>query len=284
MMQAPDVMQRFEIGIDELLLLRDHIPGLILPNLAAPARTPHDDLTPLNSLKRNGLLDSSTVLGDPDWTGLIRPPLLSCLALQMTGELLFQADAWSPESQITSSITVTDGVTSTLTISANTDREAASPPLVSIELGDVSNLSTTLAGLIPPTSPTQETFAPVTVGVTQSRALIAALRTGDSRVIEAVAAETQLENATSVLARIAGAMSASFRIRTFTRDGRCVYAGSWFHTSAGWTKFDLNAQNPLSAEDITESATITISPATQAGMEIELLGLVAEGVRDSYVR
>lgn len=282
-------MSRFELSLDELRLLRDHIPGLVLPSFiqTVPAK---DEDAAFASLRDRELIGDPAVPSEADWTETIAPAVKFALALQMTGDFVFQINAWSPNQTTAHSSTVTKGVASGLTALTTTTQPDSLPTTdVVLTLEPVATLATSLAKLIPSTDgmPVAPSGNPVTVGLVESRALVAAIRTGDSRMIDAVAAELHSPGAQEALRPLAGPAIAGFRVKVFTPSGGCVYSGDWFLGTTGWLKISVAASpdpsGSVTAQSITDTGTVTISAVTAESIEIELLSLVAEGVRDSYV-
>jgi hypothetical protein len=279
----------FDLSLDELSLLRDHLPGLVLPSFIRPTPA-RDEGAAFASLRRRELIDETTVLSESDWTARVAPAVMLSLALQMSGDVVFQITAWTATRVTAHSSTVTSGVASGLTaLSARDDAgTGSSSPRIVARVAPVSVLSTWLAELVPSTD--AMAAAPgggsVTVGLVESRALIAAIRGGDPRVVDAVSADLSAPESRKVLGQLAGSIAAGFRAKVFTPSGGCVYSGDWFLGNAGWMKISLatstDGDGRPTAQSIAESGTVTIAAVTPGSIEVELLSLVSEGVRDSY--
>jgi hypothetical protein len=281
-------VSQFELTLDELRLLRDRIPGLVLPSFIQPV-PPDDEDAAFASLRAGGLVGDTTVSCEADWTGTIAPAVTYALALQMMGDFVLQIDGWSPNQVTAHSSTVTRGVASGLTAVATTTQPDPLPStVVALTLAPVANLSKSLADLIPSTEgmSAAPSGKPVTVGLVESRALVAAIRAGDPRVIGAVAAEIHSPGAQEALGPLAGPLTSGFRAKVFTPSGGCVYSGDWFLGTTGWLKISVAASpdpsGSVTAESVTDTGTVTITAVTAESIEIQLLNLVSEGVRNSY--
>jgi hypothetical protein len=283
-------VSRFELALDELSMLRDHIPGLILPSFIRPSLG-RDESVLFESLRERELIDERTLASEADWTATIAPAVRLALALQMSGDLVFHITAWNATELIEHSSTVTRGVASGLTVATarRNGQLSLRPADVTMTLAPVAALATLLAELVPST--TEVDGAPsgalVTMGLVESRALVAAIRAGDPRVIGAVASEVHAPQGPTVFSQLAGPITTGFRMKVFTPSGGCVYSGDWFLGANTWLKISVAAPSTNAsptAQSITDSGAVTISAVTARSIEVELLSLVSEGVRDIYVQ
>ncbi|HEY8911830.1 hypothetical protein [Lacisediminihabitans sp.] len=283
-------VSRFELTLDELSLLREHIPGLVLPSFIQSNAVP-DEGAAFAAMRKRELVGEATIASEVDWTATIAPAVKLALALQMSGDFIFQVTAWTDTEVTAHSSTVTGGVASGLT--AASARQNAQAPLapagIVLTLAPVAVLSKSLAELLPSTAgaPVAPSSGPLTVGLVESRALVAAIRAGDPRVIDAVAADIHAADAQTVFSQLAGPITAGFRVKVFTLSGGCVYSGDWFLGANGWLKISVAASPApnasVTAQSVTDGGSVTISAVTAKSIEVELLSLVSEGVRDNYV-
>lgn len=288
------------LSLDELLLVQTRVTGLVLPNLVRaaetptataekPAPSPHDEQT-LTGLLAHHLGDPTTTLAEQDWTARVSPELLAPLALQMSGEIVFRISAWSPTERTEHSSTVTDGACSGLTVV--TPRPAGPQGAqVVVTLSTIDQLWSQLAAVIPkvvsePTPVRGPAGARVsaTLGLVESRAMIAAIRSGDRRVAEALTAEFRAGAARELLTGLAGPVETGFRVKAFTPVGGCAYSRDWFHGENGWLTLALSSPSDglPTAELLLESGTLRVTRVSAADIRIDLLGVVAAIIRESY--
>jgi hypothetical protein len=288
----------FALTLPELCLLRDHLPGLVLPAFV-PAAAPDDGTggppAPegvLESLRERKLVDDRATLAGPDWSERIPPTLLLALTLQMSGHLVFQVVAWSAGtggrmSHTTHSTTVTETVCAGLTVRSvpGSDEE----PQAHVTLTSVAGLYPSLVELLPPDD--QEPGEPVSakpaeavsLGIVESRALIAAIRGGDQRVVASLTADFHAEGAREVLQDLSSSMGTGYRIKAFASAGRVLFARDWFGGPRGWLKMSVTlprseAGAPIAPtpQTITDDGRVTIRRTAAAGIRQDLLGLIAE--------
>ncbi|POH65985.1 hypothetical protein C3B61_09475 [Cryobacterium zongtaii] len=289
----------FSLTLPEARLLRDHLPGLILPAFipAAESTGAHDETNQsagvLAGLKARQLVSNEVGLDDPDWSTQIPSTLLLALTLQMSGRLVFQVVAWSAadgagRSTTMHSTTVSETVCAGLTVRSTANAEE--DPQVEVTLAPVTGLYPSLAQLLPTDSsvagpPVSDgSGRAVSLGIVESRALIAAIRGGDHRVVANLTTELHAADAREVLQDLSGAMGTGYRIKAFgavgDTSGRALFARDWFRGPRGWLKMSVTLPRPVAGADaaqaITDQGRVTIRRTAPAGIHQDLLGLVAE--------
>ncbi|POH71212.1 hypothetical protein C3B59_00980 [Cryobacterium zongtaii] len=294
----------FSLTLLEVRLLRDHLPGLILPAFI-PAAEPTgaaDETTQLvgvlSGLKVRQLVSNEVGLDDPDWSTQIPSTLLLALTLQMSGRLVFQVVAWSAaegpgRSTTMHSSTVTETVCAGLTVRSTA--RAEDEPQVEVTMAPVTGLYPSLAQLLPADSPVagppvgDGSGRAVSLGILESRALIAAIRGGDHRVVANLTAELHAADSREVLQDLSGAMGTGYRIKAFgavgDTAGGALFARDWFRGPRGWLKMSVALPRPAAGADaaqaITDQGRVTIRRTALAGIRQDLLGLVAETLLSS---
>jgi hypothetical protein len=285
----------FTLTLPETQLLRDHLPGLILPAFV-PA-TPLDEsadaaATALAGLQSRQLLDGDASLADADWSKRMPSVLLLGLSLQMTGRLVFQVQSWSPAADgglttLLNNTTVTETLCAGMTVQSST---GPTVPGVDVSVAPVSGLYPALTGLLPPESAALARAAgtgatgAVSVGLVESRALIAAIRAGDERVVASITAGFHAEGARDVLQDLSGAMGTGYRVKAFstTGTGGALFARDWFRGPRGWLKLSVSVPPPEpgapapTPQAVTDEGRVTIRRTDADGIRQDLLGLVAE--------
>jgi len=294
----------FSLTLLEVRLLRDHLPGLILPAFipAAESTGAADETTQsagvLAGLKARQLVSSEVGLDDPDWSTQIPSTLLLALSLQMSGRLVFQVVAWSTaegagRSTTVHSTTVTGTVCAGLTVRSTAKTE--DEPQVEVTTAPLTGLYPSLARLLPADSPvagppvSDGSGRAVSLGIVESRALIAAIRGGDHRVVANLTAELHAADAREVLQDLSGAMGTGYRIKAFgavgDTAGGALFARDWFRGPRGWLKMSVALPRPAAGADaaqaITDQGRVTIRRTALAGIRQDLLGLVAETLLSS---
>ena len=289
----------FSLTLPEVRLLRDHLPGLILPAFIPGAESTRaagettQSAGVLAGLQDRRLVSDEVGLDDPDWSRQIPSTLLLALTLQMSGRLVFQVVAWSAaegagRSTTMHSTTVTETVCAGLTVRSTARAEVE--PQVEVTLAPLAGLYPSLAELLPVDSPavgppvSEGSSRAVSLGIVESRALIAALRGGDHRVVASLTAELHAADAREVLQDLSGAMGTGYRIKAFgavgDTAGRALFARDWFRGPRGWLKVSAALPRPAEAADaaqaITDQGRVTIRRTALAGIRQDLLGLVAE--------
>jgi hypothetical protein len=290
--------QVFTLTMPEVRLLRDYLPGLVLPAFvpataldtrAEEAPTPAAVLAGLHARK---LVAGEASLADADWSKWVPPVLLFALSLQMTGRLVFQVQAWTPASagglaNTLHSTTVTETVCAGMTVRSTAGAE---PPEVEVTVAPLPALYPSLAELLPE-EPLEEGRAgnataadAVSLGLVESRALIAAIRGGDERILANLTAEFHAEGARDVLQDLSGALGTGYRIKAFITSGagEPLFARDWFRGPRGWLKMSVTippaapgAAAPT-AQAVTDEGRVTIRRTDADGVRQDLLGLIAE--------
>ena len=293
----------FSLTLAEVRLLRDHLPGLILPTFipAAESTNAADEANQsavLAGLKARQFVSNEVSLDDPDWSTQIPSTLLLALTLQMSGRLVFQVVAWSAaegagRSTTMHSTTVTETVCAGLTVRSTA--RAEDEPQVEVTMAPVTGLYPSLARLLPADSPvagppvSDGSGRAVSLGIVESRALIAAIRGGDHRVVANLTAELHAADAREVLQDLSGAMGTGYRIKAFgavgDTAGGALFARDWFRGPRGWLKMSValprHAAGADAAQAITDQGRVTIRRTALAGIRQDLLGLVAETLLSS---
>ena len=293
----------FSLTLAEVRLLRDHLPGLILPTFipAAESTNAADEANQsavLAGLKARQFVSNEVSLDDPDWSTQIPSTLLLALTLQMSGRLVFQVVAWSAaegagRSTTMHSTTVTETVCAGLTVRSTARAEDS--PQVEVTMAPVTELYPSLARLLPADSPvagppvSDGSGRAVSLGIVESRALIAAIRGGDHRVVANLTAALHAADAREVLQDLSGAMGTGYRIKAFgavgDTAGGALFARDWFRGPRGWLKMSVALPRPAAGADaaqaITDQGRVTIRRTALAGIRQDLLGLVAETLLSS---
>ena len=294
-------MTVFNLTLPELLLLREHLPGLVLPAFVPATRmgdSVNDGASPADLLARlqsRQLVDGEADLTEADWSQRLPSVLLLGLSLQMTGQLVFQVQAWSGGASgglatTAHSTTVTETVCAGLTLRSPAGAEA---PTVAVTVAPLSGLYPSLAELIPadPAADTRPGIAisagAVSLGLVESRALIDAIRAGDERVVASLTTEFHTEGARDVLQDLSGAMGTGYRIKAFgtadTAADRVLFSRDWYRSPRGWLKMSVTLPRPegdsppvSTAQALTDTGRVTIRRTSAAGIRQDLLGLIAE--------
>ncbi|MFC5928609.1 hypothetical protein D6T64_21570 [Cryobacterium melibiosiphilum] len=293
---------RVDLTVAELRLIRDHIPGLLLPDFLPPAATETAAAAAsgqaLDRLRAAGLVTAAATLAEPDWTDAVMPALRVPLALQMAGDFVFQVSAFTPAERTDHASTVTRGACSGLTVITPRLSATDAAARAVVALTPVDRLWTSLCELVPGelvpgavANPAAEASAApspvpsVAIGLVESRALIAAMRAHDRSVIDALATELHVERpARQLLEDLSGSLDTGFRVKAFTATG-CVYSHDWFLGPRGWITVRLSvsgAAADISATDVVDGGTVRLTRARREDIRVDLLGIVATLVRDTY--
>jgi len=166
---------------------------------------------------------------------------------------------------------------------------------VEVTMAPVTGLYPSLARLLPADSPvagppvSDGSGRAVSLGIVESRALIAAIRGGDHRVVANLTAELHAADAREVLQDLSGAMGTGYRIKAFGAvgdgAGGALFARDWFRGPRGWLKMSVALPRPAAGADaaqaITDQGRVTIRRTALAGIRQDLLGLVAETLLSS---
>lgn len=296
-------MNQFELTTEELLLLRSHLPGLVLPSFMERSADPSpiDDARVKGELASRALLDPAADLEVADWSAVIAPTLVQALAYQMTGELVFQIEASDEKTVSAHSSTVTGGVSAGLTVRHLWQPSRLSGEMtsstVTVTLAPVSMLATLLGRLLPePARSESDSAAPsgerpgsagsFTVGLVESRALVAAVQSPDRRVLDSVAREVGAGPGSELLQELAAGILGSFRVKVFTPAAGCVHSANWYRGAGGWLSVALTLPHEndgeVTARMLTDSGSVTIQRTTPEAIRVSLLSLVAEGMMDTH--
>lgn len=296
-------MNQFELTTEELLLLRSHLPGLVLPSFMERSADPSpiDDARVKGELASRALLDPAADLEVADWSAVIAPTLVQALAYQMTGELVFQIEASDEKTVSAHSSTVTGGVSAGLTVRHLWQPSRLSGEMtsstVTVTLAPVSMLATLLGRLLPeparsesdsaaPSGERPENAGSFTVGLVESRALVAAVQSPDRRVLDSVAREVGAGPGNELLQELAAGILGSFRVKVFTPAAGCVHSANWYRGAGGWLSVALTLPHEndgeVTARMLTDSGSVTIQRTTPEAIRVSLLSLVAEGMMDTH--
>ncbi|WP_267420040.1 MULTISPECIES: hypothetical protein [unclassified Curtobacterium] len=288
MTPAPDAttdVVEWDLSLDELRAVRDHLPGLVLPSFV-PDVSSVASVGVVDALVARGVLASAPALDAESWSEDLDGPFLLSLALQNAGSIVIQVSAWTPTSTTAHSTVIQASATSHLTVWTGVDHGDGRARV----RGTVLDLAwQTLASLVPELEVTDRVRGTTTVSTVASQAIVDAVKGRDARVLDAVVQELHVPaDAVPLFRGLAEPVRQGFRVKAFTLDGGPVFAGNWFGTSHGWLRMSVGLDaaartGEVTPERITDAGTVTVTAQTDEDIRTELLSLVAGLIRDRDV-
>lgn len=288
MTPAPDAttdVVEWDLSLDELRAVRDHLPGLVLPSFV-PEGTPSPGVDTVSALVERGVLTTVPAADASSWSEDLDAPFLLSLALQDAAAIVIQVSAWTPTSTTAHSTVIQATAASHLTVWTGADHGDARARV----RGTVLDLAwQTLASLVPELQVVDRVRGTTTVSTVASQAIVDAIAGRDARVLDAVVKELHVPaDAVPLFRGLAEPVRHGFRVKAFTLDSGPVFAGNWFGTSTGWLRMSVGLDaaartGEVTPETITDAGTVTVTAQTDEDIRTELLSLVAGLIRDRDV-
>lgn len=282
-----------ELSLEELRVIRSVVPSLMLPagfGVESDARDfdPGDaafadcSSAAMEALRESGLLIDENHSRHEE---RLAAPLVAALSFHAIADQTFHSRAWSSTEDIREVVSLSGEVCSVLR--RTRDRSGPNDPtavrvLVSLFLRTslVEHLMTHVADV----ETGVERAGRTKVGLIESRALIAALRQGDARLVGAIAEQFQASDSVGLLSELDGPIESGFHIDVFDRRGHRVFAADWYRGRDCWLKVDLNVgDGAISAPSIAETGRVAIQPVGRDAIRADLLELIAEMVMSANV-
>ena len=269
----------WDLSLDELRAVRDHLPGLVLPSFVPEGTS----VGVVDALLAQGVLASVPDADAESWSDDLAAPFLLSLALQNAGSIVIQVSAWTPTSTTAHSTVIQAAAASHLTVWTGADHGDGRARV----RGTVLDLAwQTLASLVPELEVTDRVRGTTTVSTVASQAIVDAIKGRDAQVLDAVVKELHVPaDAVPLFRGLAEPVRQGFRVKAFTLDGGPVFAGNWFGTSQGWLRMSVGLDaaartGEVTPERITDAGTVTVTAQTDEDICTELLSLVAGLIRD----
>ncbi|MBF4583116.1 hypothetical protein ITJ54_10590 [Curtobacterium sp. VKM Ac-2865] len=288
MTPAPDAttdVVEWDLSLDELRAVHDHLPGLVLPSFV-PEGTSTADAGLVDVLVAKGVLTAMPTPAAESWSEDLDAPFLMTLALQNAGAIVIQVSAWTPTSTTAHSTVIQATAASHLTVWTGADHGDARARV----RGTVLDLAwQTLASLVPELQVVDRVRGTTTVSTVASQAIVDAIAGRDARVLDAVVKELHVPaDAVPLFRGLAEPVRHGFRVKAFTLDSGPVFAGNWFGTSTGWLRMSVGLDaaartGEVTPETITDAGTVTVTAQTDEDIRTELLSLVAGLIKDRDV-
>lgn len=273
----------WELSIDELRAVREHLPGLVLPSFVpdgAPAEVPVDPL-----LER-GLLAREPVAGGASWADALDRSFLLTLALQNAASIVVQVSAWHPGGAIAHSTVIEKSAASHLTVRASTGEHDGR---ATVQGTVIDQAWSRLAGLIPHLEVVRQIRGSATISTVASQAVVDAAARRDPAVLAAVVDELHVPaDAVELVRGLAHPAQHGFRVKAFTAELGAVFVADWFGTANGWLRMSVELRSDARGQEvtpelITDAGTVTVTAQTQDEIGTELLGLIAGLIKERDV-
>jgi hypothetical protein len=270
---------RFELTVDELQVVCELVPELVLPSgfavsdLSSGADPDEASFkAAYRSLKERGLIIRQA---DDDQDG-VAPALLFALSLHAVAERGIRIFAWSPADESRELISVNRGACAGLRrVQARTAGSAATILVVTfMYLGE---LTKHLMELVAETAPgVKSSLKSTTIGLVESRAVVEALRVGDQEFLASLSSRIDSEADVDLMSGLTGPMDAGIHLELLDKDARCLYMGDWFRGDDGWISMAiLPSVVPLSGQSLAESGRMRLARVSRSLIRSDLLEIVA---------
>ena len=302
-------LHQFELSLNELLLIQARLPGHFLPLIVgdSPPFSARQQTQLVRSLVARKILSADADLETTNWGALLAPALLRVLLGHISAEAVFQIDSSSTRETSAHCATLSNDVSSVLTVTrpigTQTDPPrpesgATATATATATLAPLSVLATLLGDLMPasengdtvatnlqaaesftPGSFTPESFTPesFTIGLVHARALVAALRSLDREQFAAVSRAVGAGPGSALLCELDEGIRAIFRVKVFTIDAGCVFYGNWYLGSRGWLRVRLGLA-PGSASAAGSASAKSLDTASGAAGGISARALTDSGM------
>ncbi|SEM84288.1 hypothetical protein [Cryobacterium luteum] len=286
---------RILLTADELHLVQDHVPSLRLPLRFRQDWT--GDLGLAEAADRaqaalSGLVAKGLVAADvprapipanlSDW---LLESFMVFLSLHMVPAWVVEVSAWTRESTLLLVASARGGFGSTLARAQRVeinDGRGSTGDLAGVEFAVVpfSRLADKLSLAIPSGGEAGGNGPLVTMSLTDSRGGIEVLRAHDPLLLEELSRRIGGPDAVRALSGLVGDLDAGFELRLSRQDGLPVRMLNYVRGAAGWRSVDVRLpagdDGLPTAEQVVDSATITIAAVTHAAIRAEVASLCAE--------
>ncbi|MBG6212264.1 MAG: hypothetical protein LH475_00555 [Cryobacterium sp.] len=286
---------RFLLTADELHLVQDHVPTLLLP--ARFQQRWNEDLdagkfaerasAALDQLVLKGLV-AADVPRDPipdDLSGWLLESLMVFLSLHMAPACVFTVSAWTRESTLLIVASARGGFASVLARAQSvsiTGGRGTAADLAGVEFAVVPflTLADELTGAIPSGGVVGDNGPLVTMSLADSRGGIEVLRVNNPDLLDELSSRIGGNSAVLALSGLAGDLDAGFELRLSTDDGIPVRVISYVRGASGWRSVDVGLpaghdDELPTPEQIVDAGTITIAAVTRAAIQAEVASLCA---------
>ncbi|MFL0390598.1 hypothetical protein [Curtobacterium sp. 179-B 9B NHS] len=279
---ATDVID-WDLTVDELRTVREHLPGLVLPSFVPSGA---QDQQGTGALVERGVLTRQPDADAESWSDDLDAPFLLTLALQNAGSIVIQVSAWAPDTTWAHSTVIGGDAASHLTVQGARSGDGSRAHLRGTVLDQAWS---SLVELIPSLEVTDPARGTTTVSTVASQALVDAIQRGDARVLDAVVDELHVPtDAVGLFRGLAEPVQHGFRVKAFTADRGPVFVADWFGTRRGWLRMSVGIDagargSEVTPELLTDAGTVTVTAQTDQEIRTDLLGLVAGLIRDRDV-
>jgi len=303
------------LTVGELRLIRDHIPGLVLPAFIGTAPVDDEDgaMAALAALQRRRILGPIASLDDDEWVRNLPGVLVLAFIVHGAADLAFQSHSWGDDGATDHSTVVSGHGAAHITVRRPAGDTDVDRHRVTIRVSSLAAIWPMMMSVVPDLPVTKAAAGAATITMAASQALVAALRSGDARLVGAVVMEMHLPpDAVEVFRGLSGPLLGGYRLKVFSAGGGVVFAGNWFGTSRGWLRMRAGTTRPAArttaramrpaagttaramrpsarpprpaagttAQGIVDGGTVTVVAERPDDLANDVLGLVAGLVRD----
>jgi hypothetical protein len=239
----------------------------------------------VDSLTAKGFLadiSADDALAADDLSDFVPRAWKSFLAVFALSPLTITCNSWAEGHSTTVNIALAVGYAVALHSGATVTSDPAGnvpDPTLRLTAMEIDSVASTMLDLFPGTAD-DDRSSPSSTGITlplaEAQAGILALREGRPEVISALIAQWNEPHFPRVFGGLAVDSTGGFEITVHTTEGENVFTASWVRGDRGWLNVRLTppADGSRTAEAFTESATITVTPASHATVTAEVLGLM----------
>jgi hypothetical protein len=285
---------RFLLTADELHVVQDRVPTLLLPPRFAQQWT--DDLSAAEKAERtaaalSGLIKKNLVAADVprdpipvDLSDWLLDSFMVFLSLHSVPAYIVDVSAWTRDSTVLLVASARDGFASILARAQDvsiTDGVGTAADLAGLQFAVVPfpGLAAELAGTIPTGGVPGDNGPLVSMSLTDSRGGIEVLRSHEPRLFDELSRRIGGPDAIHALSGLIGNFDAGFELRLSGPDGTLARVLNYVRGEAGWRSVDVRlpaGENGVpTTEQVVDSGTITIAAVTRAAIQAEVASLCA---------
>lgn len=279
-------VSRFELTADEYRWLVRGLPGLTLPTdwtlgageTARPGETPRPEA--LAALAAKGVL--LEVTDDPDLRPHTSPAVLAGLALHSVGQVRAVVQAWQPQVETRVLVDLVGPTAAGLAFRRATGGDFADAT-VEVTLAPLEALTDELLSHLPAGG---REAAPIThrsLGLAESRAVIAALERGEGPVTTQVVEQVHASDSVDLLRQLTGTLPTGFRVTFASRASDGAWTGAWLLGETDWIKIGLAVPAAAAGvpERLAEQTTVHLTSVGRGMVRADLLGVLATWVKEA---
>lgn len=277
---------RILLSADEWHLLTSRLDAVRVPveflseleKTVSPAEQESREAAALHALQQRKLVAPQADLEDTDLTEFLHPALGAVLSLPQVASTVIDIAAWGPSRSVLQSLSVAGSFCLGLARTQRVQNQDETPDATtrvrdenSVEItacGTADLIDEALRSLDLTDDRSSTGSAPVSsVSLSDASALVLAIRTGDTAVIDEAFRRVGLDEHNTGFAAMAATITGGFLLRMHdTRTGNS-WAPAWFYSDSGWVRLGVDTGGEeVTAQRLTENGRVSCRPVSRTAI------------------